>query len=100
MPEWTEAYGSEWQRGIRVVVASMASAAIALALCGGLGTAGSIGEALALASPFALFLAWIWRISCVGLSTGDRGVRVRNPFRTHIVAWPDIDRFVARPGRL
>ena len=100
MPEWTEAYGSEWQRGFRVVVASLVSAVTALAMCGGLSIAGSIVEAVVNVSPFGLLLAWTWRITFVGLSTGDRGVRVRNAFRTHIVAWPDIDRFVARPSRL
>ncbi len=47
---------------------------------------------------WALWETLLWRVVLVGVLVGERGIKIRGLLRTHVVAWPDVERVWAGPA--
>jgi hypothetical protein len=102
MARWTQPY----QRGARaagLVVAALSSMVALVVVCAtylvpGMAPTERGANWAAVLVPIAFFTLWVamaWRIALVGVSVGDRGIRVRSVLRTQVIEWTDVHRVVA-----
>lgn len=57
------------------------------------------GGAVAIVAFVTLWQTMLWRITLVGVLVGERGIKIRDVLRTHVVPWSDVERVWAGPAR-
>ncbi len=90
-PKWTYPYYRWTPLRVSLLMAAAGSTVLAAVLTVVFWAA---GELLPFHAIFVLALVSAWRVFLVGLSIGDRGVRLRSLTRTRIVPWARIRGFV------
>jgi hypothetical protein len=91
VPEWTRPYHEDRYPTV-YIVATLASAAGLLPVCGAMSQSVPVPGLIAVLVFSLLWQAVLWRVVLVGLYVGDLGIKVRMVVRTTVVPWSRIVR--------